>query len=42
MWAADTAGYLAHDQAAGWLASLAEGPFLAAGTMFLVTAEAPG
>jgi hypothetical protein len=34
-------GYLAHDQAAGWLASLAEGPFLAAGTTFLVTAEVP-
>jgi len=36
-----TAGYLGHDAAAGWLASLAQGPFLAAGTMFLVTAEAP-
>jgi ubiquinone/menaquinone biosynthesis C-methylase UbiE len=36
-----TAGYLGQDQAAAWLASLAQGPFLAAGTMFLVAAEAP-
>jgi ubiquinone/menaquinone biosynthesis C-methylase UbiE len=36
-----TAGYLRHDAAAAWLASLAEGPFLAAGTMFLVVAETP-
>jgi ubiquinone/menaquinone biosynthesis C-methylase UbiE len=35
------AGYLSQDTAAAWLASLAQGPFLAAGTMFLVAAEVP-
>jgi hypothetical protein len=34
-------GYLDHGRAAAWLTSLAQGPFLAVGTMFLVLAEVP-